>query len=277
MKERSDKQVTIDELLHRLNSVDAGPAWAEFINRYSAVIMNVVNRFEYGQDRSNECFLYVCEKLSDRQFRRLQKFNVVGKAKFQNWLATVVFNLCVDWHRMEFGRARMLPAIAALPAFDQLIYLHCFEQGMSRDTCYQTIKSDFPGIKIDQVIASLGRIHSLLTPRQRWHLSVHNFRRGGGASPDGSGVQQIPYPGPNPDSLAQTQEEVTTLQAALADLSVDQRLLLHLRFQEGLTFKRIAQLEQLGDAYRARRHVQAALDTLFVKLERAKTGLKRQN
>jgi RNA polymerase sigma factor (sigma-70 family) len=277
MKERPDKQLTIDKLLHGLSSVDAGPAWTEFVNRYSALIMKVVSQFEYGQDRSTECFLYVCEKLSDRQFRRLQKYNITGKATFRNWLATVVFNLCIDWHRAEFGRVRLLPAIAVLPAFDRLVYRHCYENDMGKDACYQTIKTDFPELTMDQVTASLDRIHSLLSPRQRWQLSMRNLRRGSSMGSAWSAVEQIQEPGADPESLARTEEETASLQTALSRLPVDQRLLLHLRFQEGLTFKRIAQIERLGDTHRARRHVQAALDALFVILKKVNVKPKRQN
>ncbi len=261
------------DLLHRLRSVDANPAWAEFVDLYSALIMKVVSQFEYGQDRDTECFLYVCEKLSDQQFRRLQKFNVAGKAKFSNWLATVVFNLCVDWHRTEFGRATVLPAITVLPAFDRLVYRHCYELGMTRDACYQTIKTDFPELTNDQLSASLRRIHSLMTPRQRWRLGLRNRRRDGtSADSSGSLLKHLEAPGPQPDSLAQSREEIAELENALAHLTTDQRLLLHLRFQEGLTFKRIAELEQLGDPHRARRHIQTALDALYLRLQRAKSG-----
>ena len=273
-----EQKHNISDLLHRLNSPDAGAAWAAFIDRYSPLIMKVLSQFEYGQDRGNECFLYVCEKLCDRQFQRLQKFNTAGTASFRNWLATVVFNLCVDWHRKEFGRARVLPAISVLPAFDQLVYRYRYELGMDREACYQTIKADFPELSSKQFSGSLQRIHSLLTPRQRWQLSVPNRRRSS-AGPDLSNarMEQVEDPGAGPDSLAQTEEEVASLQAALSRLTTDQRLLLYLRFQEGLTFGKIAQLEHLGDAHRARRHIQAALDALFIQFQRVHSGRKRQN
>ena len=76
-----------------------GLAWAEFIEHFAPLLMNVVCQFEYGQERSNECFLYVCEELCDQQFHRLKKFKSAGKASFDTWLGTVAINLCIDWHR----------------------------------------------------------------------------------------------------------------------------------------------------------------------------------
>ena len=90
-------------------------------------------------------------------------------------------------------------------------------------------------------------------------------------------MEDIPDGAPTPESQAQTEEEVASMQTALSRLTVDQRLLLHLRFQEGLTFDRIAQMEHLGDAHRARRHVQSALDALYIQLQKLKITQKRQN
>lgn len=119
---KNDSERFIEDILHRLNSSDAGPAWAEFLDHYSGLIMKTARQFEYRQGRGNECFLFVCEKLVDDGFRRLLKYNTSSPCMFRSWLGAVVFNLCVDWHRHEYGRATMLPAISALPAFDQTVY-----------------------------------------------------------------------------------------------------------------------------------------------------------
>ena len=139
-----DKRATAD-LLRRLSSADAGPAWVEFLEHYASLIMSVASQFEYEQDRINECFLYACEQLNDDGFRRLLKFNTAGKAQFHTWLGAVVFNLCVDWHRREYGRATLLPAIAALPAFDQSVYRMVIEQGMDKEASYQALRADLTG------------------------------------------------------------------------------------------------------------------------------------
>lgn len=268
----------LEELLHRLNSQDAGAAWAAFIDAYAGLIMKTVIQFEFEFDRSNECFLYVCEKLNERQFRRLLKFNPKGKASFSGWLSTVVFNLCVDWHRKEFGRARMLPAISALPVFDQRVYQLCYEDGMNADVCFEILRSDIPGLVREQITDALGRIHELLTPRQRWQFSVRIRGRLRSARTSGSAMlETIPDPTPTPESLAHTDQESSQLRTAMTQLSILQRTLLHLRFKEGLSYERIARIEQLGNAHRARRKVQAALDALRGRLAQARGQKKRQD
>ena len=63
----------------------------------------------------------------------------------------------------------------------------------------------------------------------------------------------------------------------MARLTVEQRVLLHLRFREGLTYEQIARTEELGDAHRARRQVQSALVALRAELQRLSDRKKRQN
>jgi len=260
----SSSKYSITGLLHQLSSVDAGPAWVAFLDRYSQLIMNVVNQFEYEQDRINECFLFVCEQLNDDGFKRLLKFNTRGTAKFRTWLGAVVFNLCVDWHRKEFGRPTLLPAISALPAFDQSVYRLVIEQSMSKECCFQTLKADFPDITRDLIATSLSRVYSLLTPRQRWQVSVRNRgRKQVSADPLQGQVERLPDPGLGPETTAQSQQELEVLQCAMSRLPANQRLLLQLRFQQGLSLKKIAQLKQLGDANRTWRHIQAAISALF--------------
>lgn len=269
---------SIAGLLDRLSSVDAGPAWVEFLDRYSRLIMNTANQFEYEQDRINECFLFACERLNDDGFRRLLNFNPRGTAKFRTWLGAVVFNLCVDWHRKEFGRVTLLPAISALPAFDQSVYRLVIEQGMNKESSFQTLRADFPDLTREWVATSLSRIYSLLTPRQRWQTSIRNRgRKLAKGGPAQGRVEHLPDSGSGPETEAQKQQELDTLQNAISHLPADQRLLLKLRFQEGLSLKKIAQLKNLGDANRAWRHLQGAINALFDQVHHKNPAEKRKN
>jgi RNA polymerase sigma factor (sigma-70 family) len=271
------KKATAD-LLRRLRSADAGAAWVEFLDLYAPLIMNTAGQFEYEQDRISECFLYACAQLNDNGFRRLLKFNTAGKATFRTWLGSVVFNLCVDWHRREYGRASLLPAISALPAFDQSVYRMVIEQGMGKETCFQSLKADFPDLTRELVAKAAARVYALLTPRQRWQISVRNRgRKPAYGDPVQGRIDRLPDPAGGPEQEAQRQQELESLQIAIARLPADQRLLLRLRFQEGLTLRKIAQLKYHGDTNATWRGVEAAVDALFQRLQVERSAQQRKN
>lgn len=271
------KKATAD-LLRRLRSADAGAAWVEFLDLYAPLIMNTAGQFEYEQDRISECFLYACAQLNDNGFRRLLKFNTAGKATFRTWLGSVVFNLCVDWHRREYGRASLLPAISALPAFDQSVYRMVIEQGMGKETCFQSLKADFPDLTRELVAKAVARVYALLTPRQRWQISVRNRgRKQAYGDPAQGRIDRLPDPAGGPEQEAQRQQELESLQIAIARLPAHQRLLLRLRFQEGLTLRKIAQLKYHGDTNATWRQVEAAVDALLQQLQVERAAQRRKN
>jgi RNA polymerase sigma factor (sigma-70 family) len=274
----TDCNKSVAELLHRLSGREAGAAWAEFLDRYAQLIMNTANQFEYEPDRINDCFLFVCEKLNDNRFRRLLKFNTRGTAKFSTWLTTVTFNLCVDWHRHEYGRVTMLPTISALPVFDQSVYRLVIEQDMDKESCFQTLIADYPDLTRELISIALKRIYSILTPRQRWQISVRNRgRKRAGSDPLQGHTELLPDPESGPDKEAQAQQELDSIHQAMAALPTDQRLLLKLRFQEGLSLVKIAELTQLGDSNRVWRQIQAAIATVRQQIHTDSSQTPRKN
>ena len=76
------------EILERLRSGQAEPAWKAFLQKYGSVIMQVANQYEHDAASVNDCFVYVCERLSDDGFRRLLKFDVNRGVSFRAWLSS---------------------------------------------------------------------------------------------------------------------------------------------------------------------------------------------
>jgi RNA polymerase sigma factor (sigma-70 family) len=72
----------------------------------------------------------------------------------------------------------------------------------------------------------------------------------------------VAEPGPGPDELTAHLQEQRRLQDALSKLPAEQRLLLRLRYEQGLTLAEIARLTGQSDLFRANRKIQVALDTL---------------
>jgi len=257
---------TVSELLVRLSSGRPDAAWREFLARYSSLMMHIVRRHEDDYDHATECFIHVCSALSDDNFRKLRAFRVDGPARFETWLKAVVSNLCVDWRRKEQGRSRPLASIARLPELEQQVYRCIYLRGMSRSQCHLLLVSRFPGLTEQRVAEINARLFTMLTPQQRWQLSIRTPASRpllySVPSDDEDAAWQMAEPGPGPDDLAGELQEQQRLQEALAQLPPEQRLLLRLRYEQDLTLSEVARLTRQPDPFRANRRINAALQAL---------------
>ena len=257
---------TVTDLLERLSSGRVDAAWGEFLARYSPLIRHVIRRHGLDDDRITECFIHVCGALSDDGFRRLLSFRADGPARFKTWLMAVVSNLCVDWRRKEQGRVRPLRRVSRLPELDQQVYRCIYVRGMSRGQCVEALAPRFPELTGATVSEINARLFALLTPQQRWQLSVRTPALKpvvcGAGRADDDPAWQVASPGPGPDHLAAELQEQRQLQDALAKLPAEQRLLLRLRYEQNLTLAEVARLTGQSDPFRADRQIKAALDTL---------------
>lgn len=260
----SDEAVTA--LLERLSSGRGDAAWNEFLAGYSPVIVRVIRRCGVANGRADECFLHVCEALSDGGFRRLCSFRPDGPASFKTWLMAVVANLCIDWNRREQGRVRSFSSVSRLPALERQVYRCIFEQRMTRAQCFHTLLPRFPGLTESGVGEINARLFQLLTPQQRWQLTVRTPSLAPVTFPvspeDDDPAWQLAQPGPGPDDLAEEALEQGQLRQALAKLPADQRLLLRLRYEQNLSLAEIARLTGQPDPFRVNRRIQAALGAL---------------
>lgn len=259
LKDSPDSELPSARILADLSSHRHCEAWNQFLQRYSPTIMQIARRYEYDQDRVQDCYLFICEKLSNNNFRRLLNYRPEGSASFRSWLSVVVANLCIDWKRHTQGRARPFMAIRKLSRLDQMVFKYRFQQRLGKHACLAMLENSFPGVTEPQVANSVSRINATLSQKQQWMLSI---RRANEESLDAPGGRELSEPGPNPEQVAARSEQLETLVEALSKLSKHHRLLIRLRFQQELSLKEIARLTRLGDPFRARRHIQAALAEL---------------
>src|SRR5690348_6219255 len=142
----------IARILERLATPECGQAWAEFLETYSACVLQTVKLFERDADPVADCFLFACEGLSEKGFRRLRSFKPEGSAQFTTWLRVVVRNLCLDWHRKEVGRNRVFQSIAKLGPLDQEIFRCVYEQGLSQDQSLNVLRADRPQLALPEFV-----------------------------------------------------------------------------------------------------------------------------
>ena len=270
------------ELLERLSSTRGDAAWDEFLSGYSSVMVHVIRRCGVAHDRADDCFLDICEALSDGGFRRLRSFRPDGPASFKTWLMAVVANLCIDWIRREHGRVRSFRSVSRLPELDRQVYRCIFERRMSRTQCLHALLPRFPGLTESRVAEINARLFQLLTPQQRWQLTVRTPTLAPvtyPVSPEDDGpAWQLAQPGPGPDELAEESQQQRRLRQALAALPAEQRLLLRLRYEQNLSLAEVARLTGQPDPFRVNRRIQAALDALADAMgdQRARSQRKKR-
>lgn len=248
----------------------ARPGWAFFVQHYSGLILQTIQEQESDYDQVLDRYLYVCQKLAERDFKRLLRFKQGGEREFAAWLRAVTRNLRIDYLREQHGRRRLPRAIARLPAVDQEVFETAFWQGHNATETHEKLRASRPELRFSQVLESLERIQSVLRP---WQLQkVLNPRSAPSAvSPvNRSGddwLEQVPDVRAGPEEDVLLREKVELLQKAVAELPEPARLLLRLRFEAGLTLQEIARVSGLADHRKVHEELASILEQLQVKLK----------
>ena len=249
--------------LKQLASPGAGDAWKIFVQRYAAVLISVVRQYQRDEQTVNDAFLFVCERLTDNGFRRLQSWKPQEGARFDTWLRAVVANLCIDFLRTQTGRTRPPRAIEAMGELEQKVFRCRFGQHLSMAECLETLRPQFPDLNELGLAAVIGDLNRSLDSRQHWRLKVRQHRFLSFEDPDTQVrvEQQADWP-LSAEDCAVAEERHARLQAALAQLPVSDRLLLRLRFEQDLPLREVARIAGLGDLHKARYQIDKALEQL---------------
>ena len=257
------KSWTDEKMLKQLGTSSAGVAWKIFLNKYTSVILSVARQYHHDEQSLHDCYLSVCEKLVDDQFRRLRTWQPQGKVRFTSWLCAVVANLCVDWHRAETGRYRHFRSVAELSELERLVFTHRFEYRESIRACYESVSIHFPELTELELTAIIRDLNRNLSPRQHWIVAT---RKRASVSFDDSKVRRevslASNNNDNPEDGAAIEQEEDRLEAAMKRLPAKQLLIIKLRYQQGLTLREVAQLAGFDDPFKARYQIRLALDRL---------------
>jgi len=256
-----------EELLEQLGTASAGEAWTAFLNRHTALILGVARQYQHDGQGLHDCYLFVCEKLVDDGFRRLRAWRQQEHILFTSWLRSVVAHLCVDWYRSVQGRHRPFRSIAVLDGPERLVYSCRFESGASLRECHAAVATAYPQLTELDVAAMIRKINQLLSGQQ--HCSLATRRRRALSLSEAEIRREAERAGEaqvSPEALAESGQQQARLHAALQVLTPRQRLLLKLRYQQGLPLREVARLTGLADLQQARYQIRLALARLQVLL-----------
>ena len=260
-----------DVELVALFSHDAERAWALFLERYADIILSELRRRGLAHDPAMDGFVYVCEKLSERGFRRLRSIKRLGdQGDLTPWLRTVVRNLATSFGWKRSGRKRLLRCVECLPALEQEVFRWYFWHGLKPSEVCERLRRA-PTRRTTALVEVLDALETLfahLSEQRVWHLVAGLTAARTPESLDGpfGAASAIRATGPNPEEAAIRGETLTRLDESLATLPPRQRLVVRLRYDDHLAVVEIADI--LGVTRRqVHRLLGAALDRLRREFE----------
>jgi len=246
-------------------------AWRTFIDKHADTIFSLLRNLGFDYDQAMDRFVYVCEKLTEKNFRRLKAIKYTGShGDLTPWLRQVVKRLCINWAWAENGRKRLLKPIARLGPCERRVFELYFWNGLMPSVIEERLSQEhFEGVTLASVFLALEQIFSRLSEKKLWRLISNLARAGGPASldevDDELGLSIDPPDGsPDPEQELVRREEDQRLQAALRDLPEQHLLIVRFRFEHALGTREIA--EMLG---REEREVKSTLKASLRLLQKS--------
>jgi len=246
-------------------------AWRTFIDKHADTIFSLLRNLGFDYDQAMDRFVYVCEKLTEKNFRRLKAIKYTGShGDLTPWLRQVVKRLCINWAWAENGRKRLLKPIARLGPCERRVFELYFWNGLMPSVIEERLSQEhFEGVTLASVFLALEQIFSRLSEKKLWRLISNLARAGGPASldevDDELGLSIDPPDGSSdPEQELVRREEDQRLRAALRDLPEQHLLIVRFRFEHALGTREIA--EMLG---REEREVKNALKASLRVLQKS--------
>ena len=243
-----------------LDAGDSQAAWDLFVERYRRLIFAAIRHYTAEHDEVMDVFAQVCEALRADDLARLRRWlaTPAHTARFSTWLVTVVRNLTVDWFRHREGRKRLSTVASSLPPLERQIFEHVFTQGRSHVEAYELLRAG--------AHAQLSFAAYLEALRATYRAVASRRKRGLMAELAGPPPPQEEALSEDPVVLS---EQRAALEAALATLPADDRLVVHLFVTEELSAEQVAQVVGLPNAKAVYNRAYRALSDLRALLERA--------
>jgi RNA polymerase sigma factor (sigma-70 family) len=80
-------------------------AWDAFIAEYTHLLLHVSASVPGTRDDRMDAYTRILEALRANDCRRLRGYAAMSHSKFTTWLVVVAKRICIDQHRLRFGRA----------------------------------------------------------------------------------------------------------------------------------------------------------------------------
>ena len=242
-----------DDGLLRLFRSEPRRAWDLFLDRYSNYILSVLRHMGFDHDEAMDRFVFVCEKLCENDFRRLQGVNSTGnRGELKPWLRAVVRNLAVSWAWSVDGRRRLFKSVTELSERHQKVFeLHFWHGRSPSEICELLWAETQEEIVLLDVLALLEEIFSHLSAGQRWRLMSRLSRERQAVSiavqdPDTGRAFEPASLGLSAEEELLARERRHLAEQALDSLEPKARLILQLRYEQNLSLSDVAKITDLS-------------------------------
>ena len=201
----------VQSILEARDDAALDAAWSEFLKQYSPLVLRVAHLLPGDHDSVMDRYLFVIDALRKDGCRKLRAYSVDGRGSFTTWLVAVSRRLCIDEHRIRYGRSR---TAERTPSQVERSRLEKLEGGSAL---------------LDSIESALG----------------------------------------SPDRDLDASELQAALSKAMMSLDVSDRLLLKLRYEDGLPAIEIARILREGSQFSIYRRLERILAAMRRELELA--------
>lgn len=235
-------------------------AWTTFIERFAPLLLQSARAVERDRDAAADAFVFICERLRERRAARLATYDFDRAGTFETWLRAVAVNLARDARRQRVGRFRPLAAVSRLPPLEQRVFHLRYEVGLTFDQILHSLRLEFPGLTEERLAEADAQVANRVSAQQRWTLLTRRPQVSSLDDPGPDAVADEPASEqPDPEWLALSGESHQQLAEAMKRLGVEDRLLLRLHVERGVTLARLAEMFGMANPQAVHRRIRDLL------------------
>lgn len=248
---------------------DPAHGWRLFLDRYSGLLLAMIRDVGFDHDEAMDRFVYVCEKLSEEDCRRLRQIRHLGeRGEIVPWLRRTVRHLLINWAWSTAGRPRIFRAIEGLDDVAQEVFRLHFWEGLTASEVAEALRSRGRPASLLAVYEALDQVHQALDDAGRWRLvsQLRSRQRPHSIDSESGARRPLTSPTVDPEAMALASEERQRLGDALDRLCARDRLLIRMRYDDWLEPSGMAELlgEQAAtirrQLHRARQRLRLAMN-----------------
>lgn len=222
---------------------DPAAGWRAFVDQYTPRLLQIIEMCGVrDRDDAMDLYVHVCERLAANDCARLRKHDP-GKGPLAAWLNTVVRRMLVDWVRSNAGRKRLFGSIRALSEVDQQVFeLYYWRRQTPSAMADLIVGEGGRGIGLASVFAALERVERALTERQRVDLLTMTARTTASIplmDEEGEPLVHVTTESPDPEAALLADSRDRSLDEALQALPAEDRVIVSMRYLDGLTLPEI--------------------------------------